>query len=80
MTHPTAPSELLDSVVAYIQPRRIILFGPQARGDAGPDSDIDLRTITLSPGQANRAFDTLAPKRLTDPKGNDDGWGLKMFA
>ena len=36
------PAELLDSIVAYFHPRRVILFGSQARGDAGPDSDIDL--------------------------------------
>lgn len=30
------------TIVAHFQPRRIILFGSQARGDAGPDSDIDL--------------------------------------
>ena len=32
-------------MVAYFHPRRIILFGSQARGDAGPDSDIDLLVI-----------------------------------
>jgi predicted nucleotidyltransferase len=39
------PHELLDSVVAYFRPRRIILFGSQARGDATPDSDIDLLVV-----------------------------------
>jgi uncharacterized protein len=36
------PPELLDSVVRWFEPRRVILFGSRARGDAGPDSDIDL--------------------------------------
>ena len=36
------PAELLESVVAYFHPRRVILFGSQARRDAGADSDIDL--------------------------------------
>ena len=36
------PAELLESVVAYFRPRRVILFGSQAQGDAGADSDIDL--------------------------------------
>jgi len=31
--------------VAYFQPRRVILFGSVARGDAGPDSDIDLLVV-----------------------------------
>jgi predicted nucleotidyltransferase len=39
------PPELLDSVVAYFHPQRIILFGSLARGEAGPDSDIDLLVV-----------------------------------
>jgi predicted nucleotidyltransferase len=39
------PPELLDPVVAYFYPKRVILFGSKARGDAGPDSDIDLMVI-----------------------------------
>ena len=38
--------ELIDEVVRKIaerfRPRRIVLFGSHARGDAGPESDIDL--------------------------------------
>ncbi len=30
------------TIAAQFQPRRIILFGSHARGDAGPDSDLDL--------------------------------------
>ena len=39
------PPELLDPVVAYFNPRRVILFGSRARGDAGRDSDIDLLVV-----------------------------------
>jgi len=39
------PPELLDPVAAYFKPRRVILFGSAARGEAGPDSDIDLLII-----------------------------------
>ena len=39
------PPELLDPVVAYFHPRRVILFGSAARGEAGPDSDIDLLVV-----------------------------------
>ena len=42
--HPV-PRELLDSIVAHFNPRRVILFGSMARGDAGPDSDIDLLVV-----------------------------------
>ena len=38
--------ELIDDIVRRIverfHPKRIVLFGSQARGDAGPDSDVDL--------------------------------------
>jgi uncharacterized protein len=39
------PSELLDPVVAYFRPRRVILFGSTARGTARRDSDIDLLVV-----------------------------------
>src|ERR1700730_4969715 len=39
------PPELLDAVVEYFRPLRVILFGSAARDDAGPDSDIDLLVI-----------------------------------
>ena len=45
MAQPLVPPELLDPVVAYFQPRRVILFGSVARGDSGPDSDMDLLVV-----------------------------------
>lgn len=39
------PAALLDAVVAYFNPRRVILFGSHARGEAGPDSDHDLLVV-----------------------------------
>lgn len=42
--HPV-PRELLDSIVAHFNPQRVILFGSMARGDAGPDSDLDLLVV-----------------------------------
>lgn len=42
-------NELLDEIVRRIlsvsEPEQIILFGSYARGDAGPDSDLDLLVI-----------------------------------
>ena len=45
MTRPFVPKELLDPVVAYFAPQRVILFGSGARGETGPDSDIDLLVV-----------------------------------
>ena len=45
MTAAPVPAELLDPLVAYFRPQRVILFGSAARGEAGPDSDIDLLVI-----------------------------------
>ena len=39
------PPELLNRVVEYFHPRRVVLFGSRARGESGPDSDIDLPVI-----------------------------------
>ena len=39
------PESLISSVVATYGPRRIVLFGSQAREAADPDSDIDLLVV-----------------------------------
>lgn len=39
------PRDLLDSLIAHLNPRRVILFGSAARGEAGPDSDFDLLVV-----------------------------------
>jgi hypothetical protein len=56
MSSAPGPPELLDSVVAYFKPRRAILFGSAARGEAGPDSDIDLLVV---------ADDDTPPEKVT---------------
>jgi predicted nucleotidyltransferase len=38
-------SSLAERIVDLIQPRRVILFGSQARGTAGEGSDIDLLIV-----------------------------------
>ena len=52
--HAAVPRELLDSVVAYFQPRQVILFGSAARGEAGSDSDIDLLVIVDDDAPADK--------------------------
>src|SRR5437899_10213820 len=37
--------EIVRRLVEAVNPDRIILFGSRARGDAGPDSDLDLLIV-----------------------------------
>ena len=37
--------EMVRRIVERFHPERIVLFGSHARGDAGPDSDVDLLVV-----------------------------------
>jgi uncharacterized protein len=37
--------KIVNRIVERFHPEQIILFGSQARGDAGPDSDVDLLVV-----------------------------------
>ncbi len=37
--------QMVRRIVSQFRPERIILFGSHARGDAGPDSDVDLLVV-----------------------------------
>src|SRR6516162_11328013 len=62
MTKPRIPRDLLDPVVDYFRPQRVILFGSRARSKATRDSDIDLLVIV---------DDDTPPERLTWKAGFD---------
>ena len=40
-----AIEEMVDLIVERFAPEQVILFGSHARGDAGPDSDVDLLVV-----------------------------------
>lgn len=48
--------EIVNRIVRRFQPLRIILFGSQARGDAGPDSDVDLLVVLPQVEDKRRAM------------------------
>jgi uncharacterized protein len=55
MSTTLVPRQLLDAVVAYFRSRRVIVFGSVARGEAGPDSDLDL-LVVVDDDTAREAF------------------------
>jgi len=38
-------NEMVNRIVEHFDPEKIILFGSHARGEAGPDSDVDLLIV-----------------------------------
>lgn len=66
--------EMVDTIVREADPDTVILFGSRARGDARPDSDVDL--LIVEPGafgpQNSRRTETarlyLALRKLAMPK------------
>lgn len=48
--------EIVDDIVANVEPVRIILFGSAARDEMGPDSDLDLLVVLdeFKPGDRAR--------------------------
>lgn len=46
--------EMVERIVRRFAPDKIILFGSHARGDAGPDSDVDLLVVMPISGSKRR--------------------------
>ena len=51
MSSPTAAvlAEMVDVIVAEVDPEQVVLFGSQARGDQAQQSDVDLLVIQSEP-------------------------------
>jgi uncharacterized protein len=45
LTKPEAIEEITRRLIDFYHPLRIYLFGSEARGDAGPDSDLDFLVV-----------------------------------
>ncbi len=50
-----AIDQLVQAIVQEVDPESVILFGSHARGDARPDSDVDLMVIERAPFSAQRS-------------------------
>jgi len=58
--------KIVAKIVETFHPRRIVMFGSRARGEGGPDSDLDLfveMESEESPWDRIRAVDTLFARR-----------------
>jgi len=53
-------AEIVRRLVEAYQPERIYLFGSQARGEAGPDSDYDLLVVVPDDAAPTRCSSDLA--------------------
>ena len=58
--------EVVDAVVRACDPEQVLLFGSVARGDDGPDSDIDLMVV-LSSIDYTKRHDLVASLRHVTP-------------
>ncbi len=47
--------QMVETIVREVDPETIILFGSRARGDARPDSDVDLLVVESTPFTAGRS-------------------------
>lgn len=71
ITTDEAISVMVDRIATRFKPERIILFGSQARGTAGSDSDIDL-LVVFSTSVDRKAVTISIMKSLADlPVGKD---------
>jgi uncharacterized protein len=46
--------DFITAIAREFHPERIILFGSHARGDAGPDSDVDLLVLMRGNGRPTK--------------------------
>jgi len=67
-----AIEEMTRRIVEAVHPDKIILFGSHARGDAGPDSDVDLLIVGPSriargvgPASSTRCWRASASPRIS---------------
>jgi predicted nucleotidyltransferase len=59
-----ALKEIVNRLVVAYRPKRVYLFGSHARGDAGPDSDLDLLVIVPDDAPPERRRSRLAYEAL----------------
>jgi predicted nucleotidyltransferase len=75
-------ARMVQRIVKKFRPEQIILFGSHARGEAGPDSDVDLLVVMSFEGSARdkaveireALHDILIPKDIIVTSPEDFAW------
>ena len=62
-----AIDEITRRLVEFYNPVRIYLFGSEARGDAGPDSDLDFLVVVPDDAPENKLHPGAAGERFSEP-------------
>ena len=65
MVNPQTIRRAVELIREAAAPRRIILFGSHARGEAGDDSDVDL--LVVEPAQADALGEMVRLRRILSP-------------
>ncbi len=60
----TMMKKMVNRIVDHFNPEKIILFGSHARGDAGPDSDVDL--LIVMPVEGSKREKQLEVRAILD--------------
>jgi len=69
--------QMVEMIVREVAPETIILFGSRARGDARPDSDIDLLVVEKKPFSPQRSRRKEAARLYMALRGLADGWSVE---
>ena len=65
---PTLVDHLVRQIVAAVQPLQVVLFGSAARGEMGPESDVDL--LVVVPDGTHRRKTAQLLYRTLDSRGH----------
>ena len=63
--------QMVETIVREFHPVRVILFGSHARGDAGPDSDVDLLVVLPQADDKRKAAIAMREALDTFPTAKD---------
>lgn len=82
----SAINRMVKRIVADFRPQQVILFGSHARGDGGPDSDVDLLVVMDFEGSAfemgleiqSALHDILVPKDIIVTRPEDFAWRKEL--